>query len=68
MAAKKTTVNKGPHPTIDLKKCTGCGNCVNTCPAELFEIVNSKAKIKKGECLGCKACEYQCPKQAITVN
>jgi len=25
--------------TVDTEKCTGCGDCVSACPADVFEIV-----------------------------
>jgi NAD-dependent dihydropyrimidine dehydrogenase PreA subunit len=58
-----------PKPTIDEKKCTGCGTCVEVCPMEVFTKEKDKSVVKKpDECIGCKACEVQCPESAIKVK
>jgi NAD-dependent dihydropyrimidine dehydrogenase PreA subunit len=57
--------------TIDEKKCTGCGTCVEICPMQVFELdsVKKKSVVKKeSECIGCRACEVQCPAGAIKVE
>jgi NAD-dependent dihydropyrimidine dehydrogenase PreA subunit len=57
---------------VDLKKCTGEGTCVDTCPVEVFELqeVDGEAKavvVAEDECIVCRACEVQCPEEAIEV-
>ncbi len=53
---------------IDLEKCTGCGTCVDVCPAGVYEIRDGKSvAVNVDECLVCMACETQCPSNAITV-
>ena len=54
---------------IDVKKCTGCANCVNVCLASCFEIKEKKANIKNLEnCMECAACWYICEENAIIFN
>jgi len=53
---------------VDVEKCTGCGTCVDVCPAEVFEIVDGKSSpVNVDECLACHSCEAQCPEGAIEV-
>ncbi len=56
------------HPVVDEAKCTGCGECVEVCPAEpnVFELKDKKAKVvHPEECIDCGACEDACPEEAI---
>jgi electron transfer flavoprotein alpha subunit len=53
--------------SLDLEKCTGCGDCVTLCPFNLIEIINDKANISEG-CTLCGACEDICESQAITIS
>jgi len=32
--------------TIDMDKCTGVGECVTSCPVDIFEVVDGKAVCK----------------------
>lgn len=49
---------------IDAQKCVGCGKCVNICPMNNIELVNSNA-IPNKKCTMCYRCVNYCPKQAI---
>jgi len=49
---------------VDLEKCTGCGICVDVCPAGAIE-VNQQAVINDEACTGCAACVSECPNEAI---
>jgi NAD-dependent dihydropyrimidine dehydrogenase PreA subunit len=53
--------------SIEMEKCTGCGERVENCPGEVYELVDAKAVIANPEeCHGCRACEDVCPENAIT--
>jgi len=52
---------------IDNNKCDGCGECVDICPAEVYEIKDSKSVIiNLDECIECCSCVEVCPTEAIT--
>ncbi|MFX1486452.1 MAG: indolepyruvate ferredoxin oxidoreductase subunit alpha [Promethearchaeota archaeon] len=58
-------------PTVDLEKCTGCGDCYDVCPAEpnCFEIKDKKSHVVCPEsCIECGSCESSCPEAAITLE
>jgi NAD-dependent dihydropyrimidine dehydrogenase PreA subunit len=55
--------------TVDKDKCTGCGECVDICPAEVLEMVDDKSEPTHiEECLGCERCVETCPEEAITLS
>ncbi len=78
------TMGKDNLPIVDLKKCTACGNCVKTCPKNLFVLTPMKnnyyvkcsskdpgavvAKVCKSGCIACHKCEKACPIAAIKVE
>jgi len=52
---------------IDDELCTGCGNCLDSCPFGAIELDNDKAKILPN-CNLCGACVETCPVEAITLE
>jgi NAD-dependent dihydropyrimidine dehydrogenase PreA subunit len=58
---------------IEKTKCEGCGDCVDICPSDCFEIVDENGKkiaifsALPDDCIGCMACEGACPEGSITV-
>lgn len=52
---------------IDDELCTGCGNCVETCPFVGVEIIENKAIITEN-CSFCGACLDACPVNAILIE
>lgn len=59
----------GYSPVVDQDKCTGCGECVDVCPVEVFEMDGDKSSVAKpDECLGCESCVEVCESEAITVE
>lgn len=56
------------YPTVDEKKCIGCGLCFVTCGRNVYEIVDKKAKVENPyDCLvGCSTCATVCPIGAIS--
>ena len=54
---------------LTVEKCTGCGRCVEVCPAAVFEMHNKKAAITdKDRCIECGACANNCAFDALSVD
>jgi len=51
---------------VDSEKCTGCGICLDVCPAGAIEVME-KAVIDDEICTGCAACVTECPNKAIII-
>lgn len=55
--------------TIDVKKCTGCAECVDACPRSLLKIENRKVNITDETiCNQCGECERACAYLAIELT
>lgn len=53
-------------PEVMMKRCTGCGLCLTVCPAFVFELMDKKARVVRGDwCIGCGQCGSVCPVEAI---
>jgi Fe-S-cluster-containing hydrogenase component 2 len=50
---------------VDEKRCSGCGKCVEVCPAGAIAIRQGTAIINQERCSQCEACFHACPEQAI---
>jgi len=57
------------RPEVDAEKCVGCGECVEICPVDVYELQNEKSvPVNAEECLGCESCIEVCEEGAITVS
>jgi len=53
-------------PEVIREKCTGCGLCLEVCPAFVFVMKDEKASVERGDwCIGCGHCGAVCPVEAI---
>jgi formate hydrogenlyase subunit 6/NADH:ubiquinone oxidoreductase subunit I len=52
-------------PKVNPENCTGCGNCVDSCPMEAIKLVNDIATIDITKCGNCRVCVDDCPNEAI---
>jgi NAD-dependent dihydropyrimidine dehydrogenase PreA subunit len=54
------------YPVVDSEKCNGCGNCIEICPNEVYEIEEDGSNPTRPEdCIECWACVNQCPTESI---
>jgi len=57
---------------VDVARCTGCGACVDACPAGAIQLAEDErgryAQIDPEACQACEACVAACPEEAIMVQ
>ncbi|MEA3325441.1 MAG: 4Fe-4S binding protein [Euryarchaeota archaeon] len=54
---------------VNEEECTGCGSCVDECPAEAITLNDDDiAVIDQDECTECGTCVDVCPSEAITMD
>ena len=57
------------YPLVDEDKCTGCGNCVEIGPSEVYQMEEEKSNpVHPEECIECWACVTQCPAESIQLT
>ncbi|MBI9086930.1 MAG: DUF362 domain-containing protein [Desulfobacterales bacterium] len=54
-------------PRVDPEKCTGCGTCVDQCPAGALTMVDALPRVDADKCITCFCCQEMCPEQAMTL-
>lgn len=52
---------------VDVKKCTGCNDCVQVCPVEAIQLKDDVAVIDEDTCTECSLCVDECPSGAISL-
>jgi len=53
---------------IDVAKCDGCEDCVDSCPTGAIAVNDGKAKVDADECSDFEVCVDTCPNQAISMK
>ena len=59
------------RPQVDAGRCTGCGECVRICPAEVLELREGRVAVRSATPFGCIACGHcmmTCPQECLTVR
>ncbi len=55
--------------TINSEKCVGCGECVDICPVEVYELQDEKSvAVNEEDCMGCDSCVEVCEEDAIKIE
>ncbi len=66
----------GSTVAVDHDLCDGTGTCVDVCPVNVFEMIDTPGHqisdrksdpVRESECIMCMACESQCPAEAIKI-
>jgi len=67
---------RGTYVAVDWDICTGCGICLEVCPQQLFDWMETSSHptsekkafpAKELDCVQCYKCETKCPVQAIRI-
>ncbi|MHA1684945.1 MAG: DNA-directed RNA polymerase subunit D [Candidatus Heimdallarchaeaceae archaeon] len=58
-----------PVPKINEEQCSNCGNCVDICYRNVFEMIDNKCKVvNPTNCNLCRFCVDKCPENAISIE
>ena len=52
-------------PWVDTDACTGCGTCIEECPADTIYLIEDVADIDMENCIRCGRCHEACPEDAV---
>jgi len=55
-------------PVVDAALCSGCGECVQRCPAGAVQLIDDRVVFTASEkCSYCGVCEDVCPQGAVSL-
>ena len=63
--AGKMEMHSSSKPTVNEKKCKGCGMCLKICAHNAITFDNKKAYLNENICVGCGRCIGICPTDAM---
>lgn len=56
-------------PTLDVVRCTGCADCVNTCPTNCLAMRGLLPWLPRPlDCVACELCVWVCPANALAMT
>ncbi len=54
---------------VNTEECIGCGECVDICPVDVYELQDQKSvAVNEEECVGCESCVEVCDEDAIKIT
>jgi len=72
LLSKPQLENDPQVSSVDIKRCVGCGKCVDVCPFQAITKENIRGEIKaqviEAVCQGCGLCVATCPQGAIQLS
>ena len=64
-----TAAQLARRPVADPEKCSGCGVCVEQCPAQALAFGDSGTpEVMAAACIVCYCCQEMCPEKAMTLK
>jgi len=61
-------ISSGYISHVDLKRCTGCGDCVDSCQFKAISVSHNKAVVDTDICMGCGVCVSMCKQKAHSLD
>ncbi|MEW6261063.1 MAG: DUF362 domain-containing protein [Thermodesulfobacteriota bacterium] len=55
-------------PHAEPERCTGCGTCVDQCPASALSLVEQLPVVDPDRCIRCFCCQETCPEKAMALR
>jgi uncharacterized protein (DUF362 family)/NAD-dependent dihydropyrimidine dehydrogenase PreA subunit len=56
------------RPQADPELCSGCGTCIDQCPASALSMQGDLPQVDADTCITCFCCQEICPEKAITLR
>lgn len=56
------------RPSVDAELCTGCGTCIEQCPASALSMDGEAPEVDPEKCITCFCCQEMCPETAIKLT
>ncbi len=56
------------RPRVNPEWCTGCGTCIDQCPASALTLCDGLPRVDESRCIVCFCCQEICPEKAITLQ
>lgn len=53
---------------VDAEKCSGCGECAESCPLDAISLQDKVANVDDSTCGDCGACIDVCPTEALSLS
>jgi len=64
----KMELHSANKPSVNGKRCTGCGYCIDKCAQSAISVNGKKAEIDESICVGCGRCISMCRYDAVNVD